>query len=213
MIDNLIHTLPVCLIFWSRVMGVMLLYERKKHSREAERREAEFWQREDKANNVRRKDITQLPYINIPYDSLPFISDANGEIASCQKELLAFKDSKLLNLSGLSNTDLKLMYGVANLPQLSEYDDACTAMYRVIANLGSHLSKEGYHSEAIAFLEFGIEAGSDISRNFYTLADEYARAARYNDIKKLIERADKLNSPIKTSIVNKLNEQYQNVLP
>ena len=105
------------------------------------------------------------------------------------------------------------MYGVANLPQLSEYDDACTAMYRVIANLGSHLSKEGYHSEAIAFLEFGIEAGSDISRNFYTLADEYARAARYDDIKKLIERADKLNSPIKTSIVNKLNEQYQNVLP
>ena len=213
MIDNLIHTLPVCLIFWSIVLGFLLLYERKKHSREAERREAEFWQREDKANNVRRKDITQLPYINIPYDSLPFISDAHGEIASCQKELLAFKDSKLLNLSGLSNTDLKLMYGVANLPQLSEYDDACTAMYRVIANLGSHLSKEGYHSEAIAFLEFGIEAGSDISRNFYTLADEYARAARYNDIKKLIERADKLNSPIKTSIVNKLNEQYQNVLP
>lgn len=213
MIDNLIHTLPVSLIFCTIVLGFLLLYERKKHSREAERRETEFWQREDKANNVRRKDITQLPYINIPYDTLPFISDAHGEIAACQKELLAFKDSKLLNLSGLSNTDLKLMYGVANLPQLSEYDDACTAMYRVIANLGSHLSKEGYHSEAIAFLEFGIEAGSDISRNFYTLADEYARAARYDDIKKLIERADKLNSPIKTSIVNKLNEQYQNVLP
>lgn len=213
MIDNLIHTLPVSLIFCTIVLGFLLLYERKKHSREAERREAEFWQREDKANNVRRKDITQLPYINIPYDTLPFIPDAHGEIAACQKELLAFKDSKLLNLSGLSNTDLKLMYGVANLPQLSEYDDACTAMYRVIANLGSHLSKEGYHSEAIAFLEFGIEAGSDISRNFYTLAEEYARAARYDDIKKLIERADKLNSPIKTSIVNKLNEQYQNVLP
>ena len=213
MIDNLIHTLPVSLIFCTIVLGFLLLYERKKHSREAERREAEFWQREDKANNVRRKDITQLPYINIPYDTLPFISDAHGEIAACQKELLAFKDSKLLNLSGLSNTDLKLMYGVANLPQLSEYDDACTAMYRVIANLGSHLSKEGYHSEAIAFLEFGIEAGSDISRNFYTLAEEYACAARYDDIKKLIERADKLNSPIKTSIVNKLNEQYQNVLP
>lgn len=213
MIDNLIHTLPVSLIFCTIVMGFLLLYERKKHSREANRREAEFWQREDKANTIRRQDISRLPYIEIPYDTLPFIDNAHGEIAACQKELLALKGSKLLNLSGLSNTDLKLMYGVANLPQLSEYDDACTAMYRIIVNLGSHLSEEGFHSEAIAFLEFGIDAGSDISRNFYILADEYALAGRYSDIEKLIARAKALNSPIKNTIVNKLNEKYQKVLP
>ena len=213
MINNIIHTLPVSLIFCTIVLGFLLMYERKKHSREAKRREEEFWQREDMANNVRRKDISKLPYIEIPYDTLPFLTNAHGEIATCQKELRAFKGSKLLNLSNFSNTDLKLMYGVANLPQLSEYDDACTAMYRVIANLGSHLSKEGYHNEAIAFLEFGIEAGSDISRNFYILADEYASAKRYEDIEKLIEHAKELNSPLKASIVNTLNEKYQNVLP
>lgn len=213
MIDNLIHTLPVSIIFCTIVMGFLLLYERKKHSREANRREEEFWQREDKANNVRRKDISQLSYIEIPYDTLPFIADAHGEIAAYQKELLALKGSKLLNLSGFSNTDLKLMYGVANLPQLSEYDEACTAMYRIIANLGSHLSKEGYHSEAIAFLEFGIEAGSDISRNFYILADEYAESGRYDEIKSLISQAQKLNTPIKNSIIKTLNDKYQNVLP
>lgn len=213
MINNLLHTLPVSLIFCTIVMGFLLLYERKKHAREANKREAAFWQRENEANFARRKDISDLPYIEIPYDSLPFIPDAHGEIAECQRELLAFKGSKLLNLSGLSNTDLKLMYGVANLPQLSEYDEACTAMYRTIANLGGYLSKEGYHNEAIAFLEFGIDAGSDISRNFYILADEYALAGRLSDIQKLIERAENLTSPMKPAILKHLNDKYQKVLP
>ncbi len=213
MIHNLLHTLPVSLIFCTIVMGFLLMYERKKHAREAKRRENNFWQRENEANFARRKDISQLPYIKIPYDSLPFIQNAHGEIAEYQKELLAFKDSKLLNLSGLSNTDLKLMYGVANLPELSQYDEACTAMYRTIANLGSNLAKEGYHSEAIAFLEFGLEAGSDISRNFYILADEYANAGRYDDIARLIERARTLTSPMKTSILNNLQDKYQKSLP
>ena len=213
MIHNLLHTLPVSLIFCTIVMGFLLMYERKKHAREAKRRENNFWQRENEANFTRRKDISQLPYIKIPYDTLPFIQNAHGEIAEYQKELLSFKDSRLLNLSGLSNTDLKLMYGVANLPELSQYDEACTAMYRTIANLGSNLAKEGYHSEAIAFLEFGLEAGSDISRNFYILADEYANAGRYDDIARLIEHARTLTSPMKASILNNLQDKYQKSLP
>ena len=108
MIHNLLHTLPVSLIFCTIVMGFLLMYERKKHAREAKRRENNFWQRENEANFTRRKDISQLPYIKIPYDTLPFIQNAHGEIAEYQKELLSFKDSRLLNLSGLSNTDLKL---------------------------------------------------------------------------------------------------------
>ena len=181
MIHNLLHTLPVSLIFCTIVMGFLLMYERKKHAREAKRRENNFWQRENEANFTRRKDISQLPYIKIPYDSLPFIQNAHGEIAEYQKELLSFKDSKLLNLSGLSNTDLKLMYGIANLPELSQYDEACT--------------------------------GSDISRNFYILADEYANAGRYDDIAGLIEHARTLTSPMKASILNNLQNKYQKSLP
>ena len=70
MIHNLLHTLPVSLIFCTIVMGFLLMYERKKHAREAKRRENNFWQRENEANFTRRKDISQLPYIKIPYDSL-----------------------------------------------------------------------------------------------------------------------------------------------
>ncbi|MGN1187333.1 MAG: hypothetical protein ACI4R6_02465, partial [Lachnospiraceae bacterium] len=146
--NNLIGSIIVCTL----IIGALILYESKKHKREADRKMAEFWAREAKSNSVRRQDISQLDYITIPFDSLPFVETDDGEINACQKELLALKGTKILNLSGISNTDLKLQYGVANLPQLSEYDEACTRMFRIIANLGFHLSQKGYHDEAVAFL-------------------------------------------------------------
>ena len=60
---------------------------------------------------------------------------------------------------------------------------------------------------------FGLEAGSDISRNFYILADEYANAGRYDDIAGLIEHARTLTSPMKASILNNLQDKYQKSLP
>ncbi len=209
MINNFFNTIGVSIIFCTIVIGFLLKYERRKHSRKTEADNSTFWSREDAANQVRRKDISQLPYIQIPFDTLPFISDASGEIKNCQNELLALKGIPLLNLSGMSNTDLKLEYGVANLPKLSDCDEACSNMYRIIANLGYYLSKEGYHSEAVAFLEFGIDAGSDLSRNYYVLADEYILAHRYDDLQKLIDRAEHINTPMKPAIIRELTKKLK----
>lgn len=209
MINNFFNTIGVSIIFCTIVIGFLLKYERRKHSRKTEADNNAFWSREDAANQVRRKDISQLPYIQIPFDTLPFISDASGEIKNCQNELLALKGIPLLNLSGMSNTDLKLEYGVANLPKLSDCDEACNNMYRIIANLGYYLSKEGYHSEAVAFLEFGIDAGSDLSRNYYVLADEYILAHRYDDLQKLIDRAEHINTPMKPAIIRELTKKLK----
>ena len=199
--NNLIGSIIVCTL----IIGALILYESKKHKREADRKMAEFWAREAKSNSVRRQDISQLDYITIPFDSLPFVETDDGEINACQKELLALKGTKILNLSGISNTDLKLQYGVANLPQLSEYDEACTRMFRIIANLGFHLSQKGYHDEAVAFLEYGISAGSDLSRNYYVLADEYILAGRYEKVRELITHAESITSPMGPSILRELN--------
>lgn len=204
---NLIGSTIICTL----IIGALILYESKKHKREADRKMAEFWERENKSNFVRRQDISQLDYITIPFEELPFVQTDDGEINACQKELLALKGVKLLNLSGISNTDLKLQYGVANLPQLSEYDEACTRMFRIIANLGFHLSQKGYHNEAVAFLEFGIAAGSDISRNYYVLADEYILAGSYDKVRELITHAGEITSPMGPSILRELNAKLSAV--
>lgn len=207
MIHNFFNTIGVSLIFCTIVLGFLIKYERRKHSRKTEASNTSFWSREDAANRVRRKDISQLPYIQIPFDELPFIADATGEIKACQNQLLALKGIQMLNLSAMSNTDLKMEYGVANLPKLSDCDEACNNMYRIIANLGYYLSKEGYHDEAVAFLEFGINAGSDLSRNYYVLADEYLLARRYDDVKQLIVRAGTIQTPMKNIIIRELTKK------
>lgn len=207
MIHNFFNTIGVSLIFCTIVLGFLIKYERRKHSRKTEESNTSFWSREDAANRVRRKDISQLPYIQIPFDELPFIADATGEIKTCQNQLLALKGIPMLNLSSMSNTDLKMEYGVANLPKLSDCDEACNNMYRIIANLGYYLSKEGYHDEAVAFLEFGISAGSDLSRNYYVLADEYMLAHRYDDVSQLIARAEGISTPMKNPIIRELTKK------
>ena len=207
MIHNFFNTIGVSIIFCTIVLGFLIKYERRKHSRKNEASNSAFWSREDAANQVRRKDISQLPYIQIPFDELPFVPNATGEIKDCQNQLLALKGIPLLNLSSMSNTDLKLEYGVANLPKLSDCDEACNNMYRIIANLGYYLSKEGYHDEAVAFLEFGISAGSDLSRNYYVLADEYLFAHRYDDARQLIARAESISTPMKNTIIRELTKK------
>lgn len=182
----------------------MKIYSSRSRSRADSSKEA-FWERERAANSVRRKDISGLNYIDIPYDSLPFIENAGYNIEICQKELLALKGRKIVNLSGISNTDLKMEYGAANLPALSEYDDNCLHMFRSLANLGFHLSKEGYHKEAIQFLEFSIEAGTDISRSFLVLADEYIAAGEPDKIYKLKEKAEQITTAMGPSIVKELS--------
>ena len=99
---------------------MLILYECKKHSRKSDSAKASFWAREARANTVRRKDISNLNYINIPDSVIPSdISD--DEINEYRTTLLNLQARKILNLSGLTNTDLKEKYGVANLSALSEY--------------------------------------------------------------------------------------------
>ena len=205
--------LIVSIILCTAILGALVSYESKKSKRKSEERLSSFWEKERKANTIRRKDISGLDYISIPFDSLPFVETDNYDVALCQKELRALEGRKILNLAGISNTDLKMEYGVANLSELTEYDENCTRMFRALANLGFHLSKNGYHKEAVAFLEFGIEAGTDISRNYLVLADEYIRLGQYDKVRELIAKAGKITTPMGPSILQKLTAKLPDQIP
>lgn len=194
----------VVLILCTIVMGVLLLYKKNRAIQSIQEEKDKFWAREAAANNTRRKDISGLNYITIPVDTLPFVETDIYDINDYQKQLRNLADQKIINLTGISNTDLKLEYGVANLNLLSEYDENCTRLYTTLANLGYHLSQNGFHAEAIAFLEFGIECGTDVSRNYYILADEYLAKGDIASYNRLVERAKEIPSLIKDSIVKEL---------
>jgi hypothetical protein len=110
----------------------------------------------------------------------------------------------MLNLTGLSNTDLKMEYGAANLELLSAYDENCTKLLRLTVSAAEALKANGMDSEAIAFLEFGVDCGTDITSNYTLLAEYYAASGEGEKISGLVQKAEKLGTLNKDVIVSKL---------
>lgn len=203
---ELLKRLGPPIFFCLLILCFEIFYHRKKSDRQKEQAKQKFWEREEAANAVRRKDITFLNYIVIPTDSLPMDDTGDEDIREYQDTILRLSQKRVLNLNGISNTDLKLEYGAANLPELTEYDNNYTTLVNILAKWGAKLIELNKNDDAVTVLEYGISVGSDVSRNFYLLADEYRRRGQPDKIDALIETAGKLESIMQKPILHKLKE-------
>ena len=167
---------------------------------------ADFWKREAEANAVRRKPLDQLHYITIPLSGLPLNDSGSEKIRECIRTIRVLSDQRIVNLNGISNTDLKLTYGAPNLPLLSEYDENFTLLISTLQKWASLLYDAGQTAEAQAVLEFAVSAGSDISGSYKLLASIYRDHQEEQKIQDLIRSASELSSPMKDIIVRTLQE-------
>lgn len=196
---------------------VILHYVLKKGTRSHAARNEAFLEREARANEVRRKDISNLNYISIS-ENLPVINSGNDtfdtligsipELKRSYEQLQELRDKKILNLTGISNTDLKLEYGVANLTVLSEYDDNFTSLVKCIAKIGHILSDNSDYDDAQIYLEYGISIGTDITSNYIDLARIYAACGNTDAIYTLKEKASALNSLSRDIIIGQLDQFF-----
>lgn len=181
-------------------------YELKKHERTRNQGSTDFWEHEQKSNLTRRKNIDNLDYITVPIDSLPFFEINDSKITDFQRQIRTISEKKILNLTGMSNTDIKSAYGSANLTLLSEYDENYTFLVSTLNKWGTYLLSLGYEKEGITVLEFGIECKTDVSATYYTLANYYAAHQQIEKIAHLIDVASELNSLTKQPILTTLGE-------
>ncbi len=199
----MIFLLFVIFIIW-------FAYERSKATRIEKARKDEFWERENEANNTRRMNLDTLEYITIP-DSLLLTNLSSSlpndeELNRCNDTLITLKDKRILNLTGKTTTDIKLMYGPANLAQLDEYDSNFTLFTQTIYAYGEQLHKLGFDDEAMKVLRFGIDSLSDISGNYKLLASLYVKYNQTEKIDELKEIAGGLDSLMKNAILRSLEE-------
>lgn len=68
----------------------------------------------------------------------------------------------------MTNTDLKLKYGILNFKKLSEYDDNFTKFVSMLPDYYNRLTEAGYESLGNELLELAVEQGAD-SKNVYSL--------------------------------------------
>lgn len=166
-----------------------------------------FRERERKANNTLKQPLDSLAFVTVPMESIPSPEPAvNEKCANLIGQLKILSEKKCVNLSGISNTDLKLTYGAANLPILTEYDQNFTALCKALFELGTEYKNAGLTEEAVSTLNVAVSLGTDISGNYITLAQMYADKGMYVDIQRLINCAQDMRSLTKNSTISKLQD-------
>ena len=180
-------------------------YYRKRATAQQKKVTEDLWSRQHQANQHPRKEISKLPYITIPLEKFPIGISDDEELTDYENDLKTLASRKILNLSHQSNTDLKLAYGPANLPALSEYDQNYTTLLRNLVAYADCLIKNGFKAEAVPVLEFGISIDSDIRANYTLLAELYKEQGNASKIQELIDKAASLDSMMRSAILEQLH--------
>ncbi len=161
-------------------------YNKIRIEKKEKAREEAFWKKEEEANATRKKDISLLPYVRIPMDRLPFqIRPKDETLVACEERVRALSQEKILNLTGKTNTDLKLLYGAPNLTFLSQCDLNFTELVRTMQTWGARLYELLLIEEAACVLSHSIQWGSDIKASYLLLARIYREQGNLSALEEL----------------------------
>lgn len=189
----------IVFIFWMNVKGN---HEKRKTSTW----DQNYWAREKEANFTRKKDISDLDYIQISEEELPFSTNVTDKERDYQEQVKKCLTKKMLNLSDMTNTDIKLKYGTANFQILSVYDQNFVQFIRNLNTWAHYIHTEHPEEDARTeqILQLAISLGSDISDTYLTLADIYKNRDDLEKIQELIQRVELSDFYMKDSICEKL---------
>lgn len=128
------------------------------------------------------------------------------ELANVEQELCKLADSRILNLTGISNTELRMTYGTANLDPLTSYDQNFTVLIRTLQKWGNLLASANRPEDAITVLSYAVSIGSDIAGTYAVLARLYKTKGEFSKIEELKASAEQLTTLMKPSILRDLEQ-------
>lgn len=201
--------LPFPLFLTFMLFLIWFSFNRARMSKKGDKLRDDYWERENLANSTRKQNLDDLPYIYIPLNDLPFRSVSgkipeDEELSAIEAEIRTLAEKKIVNFTGISNTDLKLKYGAPNLDLLTEYDENFTTLCQLLFRWGQKLNALSLQKETIQVLEYGVNIGSDIRGHYLLLANLYRNTSQNSKIQSLIDRAETLNSLNKNGIIRGL---------
>lgn len=199
--------LPVMLICIC-IFSMIFKYKLRTLEKEEQQQQDEMLRLERKASLPIKRSMDDLSFLAVSLDKLPFQENPPAELAAYQDQIKALSKKKLCNLSGISNTDLKLKYGAGNLDELSAYDQNYTLFIRTLADWGSWLYEHDLPQDAQMVLEYAKDCSSDIRKNYATLAKIYKDQNQFEKIYNLLSFVETIPSTLdlKKPIYQVLND-------
>lgn len=124
----------------------------------------DFWEEERKADSTPARDLSKLTYINMPISSFPIgkftEDDGEEELSIIEDKIMELNEKPLLNLTGKTNTELKLLYGAPNLKKMQQIADDFDEMEVTLLDYSKALMEKGHYKESLPVLTFLVEEGS-----------------------------------------------------
>lgn len=197
--------MSIPLLLLTLIFVVWLHYELIKSKKQDGKKDKLFWKREEEGNLTPKKDISNLDYLTITLDHLPVKNYEDETINLYRDTIKALSSQKILNLSGLTNTDLKLQYGAANLNRLTEYDNNYIKLISTLHKWGQRLYQDGDISAAISVLEYAVSCKTDAAVTYKLLAQIYNKQKETDKIDKLIQVLSVSNMTRKDELIKELN--------
>lgn len=164
--------LPIFLIIFIIIL-LILANVRHKEQNSQKKIYENFLAKEQAANSTRKKDISNLDYIPFSAECLPIGTFSDDILNSCETALLNLSGQKILNLTDKSNTDLKLLYGPANLTALTEYDENYHQLADTLLKYAIREQELERIDESITILEYAMSLHIDSSQIYILLAKLY----------------------------------------
>lgn len=193
--------LTVFLIFilW---LAIKIRQSKAKHTKDMDN----FWMAEMEANATPAKDIKGLSYITIPIEKFPLDFSTDGETLQIESRLKELSTHPLLNLTGKTNTEIKVTYGVPNFETMcqigQDYDEATMLLDKYAAKL----AEADRINDAITVLEFAVGTKTDISTSYTLLGKCYKSLGKEDKLSYLIRQVEESNLLLKNAIIKELSE-------
>jgi hypothetical protein len=172
----------------------------KLHDNDTEK----FWNREKESNQKPKMNISSLDYIIVSTERLP-INDTTDQTADSYRDTIqALSGKKALNLSEYTNTELKNLYGAANIKLLSEYDNNYTSLVSVLQKWAGRLHSLGLSEKARDVLTYAVACHTDVTMSYLLLANLYRMENEMNQIEFLLNEVLESKIPDKENLIHKL---------
>ena len=181
---------------------------RHRATTQQEERTQAFWRRENEANNTRKVDLSTVETYSFDLSTVPAWGEDDPEIAEALAKLREAAALPMMNLNGLTNTDLKLQYGPQNLDQLTVYGDNYSELETSLLAYGKLLYQKGHTEEGKKVLERGISLPTDLIENYELLAAWYRADGTPEKIAGLRSMAEQNLAPYsKAAVLRRLGEE------
>lgn len=192
--------LPFFLLFLV-LLAIRLNYLKAKRQQQ----EDEFWAKEREAKITPAKDISNLRYITIPIEKFPLNFSTDEKVIEIENELKELSTHRLLNLIGVTNTELKITYGTPNFETMSKIGDDFDRMCVLLNKYSEALYEADRIDDVISVLEFAVGVGTDVSESYTLLAKCYRAKEMNEKLDMLKNQVEQSRLLLKESILHKIS--------